>query len=50
MLLKKNIYIYIYLGLPGGPVVNISPSNVGNVGLIPGQGFRISHAFWPKKP
>ena len=29
---------------PGGPVVKNLPSNVGDVGLIPGQGTKIPHA------
>ena len=29
-------------------MVKTSPSNVGGVGLIPGQGAKISHALWPK--
>ena len=35
---------------PGRPVVNNSPSEAGNVGSIPGQGAKIPHASWPKKP
>ena len=35
--------------LPGGPVVKTSPFNVGVVGLIPDQGARIPHDFWPKR-
>ena len=27
-----------------------SPSNTGGAGLIPGQGAKIPHASWPKKP
>ena len=30
-------------------MVETSPSNAGGVGLIPGQGAKISHALWPKK-
>ena len=30
-------------------MVNISPSNGGGKGLIPGQRTKISHASWPKK-
>ena len=37
-------------GLPGGPVVKTSPSSAGVVSLIPGQGDKIPHALWPKKP
>ena len=33
---------------PGGPVVGISPSNVGTAGLIPGWGAGIPHASGPK--
>ena len=29
---------------PGGPVVKNPPSNAGDMGLIPGQGTKISHA------
>ena len=29
---------------PGGPVVKNLPSNAGNMGSIPGQGTKISHA------
>lgn len=34
---------------PGGPVVMNPPSNVGDAGLIPGQGAKTPHASWPKK-
>ena len=33
---------------PGGPVVMTSSSSVGDVGLIPGQGAKISHPLWPE--
>ena len=33
---------------PGGPVVKALPSNVGSVGLIPGQGAKIPPASGPK--
>ena len=33
----------------GGPVVKISPSNEGGMGLIPGQGNKIPHVSRPKK-
>ena len=33
---------------PGGPVIKTSPSNAGDVGLIPGRGAEISHALWSK--
>ena len=29
---------------PGGPVVKTSPYKTGGVGLIPGQGAKITHA------
>ena len=35
---------------PGGPVVGTSPFTGGGVGSIPGQGAKIPHALWPKKP
>ena len=31
------------------PVVKTSPSNAGDVGLIPGYGVNIPHALGPKK-
>ena len=31
-----------------GPAVDTSFSSAGDVGLIPGQGVKISHASWPK--
>ena len=31
-------------GFPGGPVVKNPPSNVGDVGSIPGRGTKIPHA------
>ena len=34
----------------GGPVVKTLPSNAGAMGSIPGQGAKIPHALWPKKP
>ena len=39
----KNLWDF-----PGGPVVETSPSDVGGVGSIPGQGAKIPHASWPK--
>ena len=33
-----------YWDFPGGPVVKNLPSNAGDVGLIPGQETKISHA------
>ena len=35
---------------PGGPVVKTLPSNTMGVGSIPGQGTKILHVSWPKKP
>ena len=35
---------------PGGPVVKTLPSSAGVVGLIPGQGAKMPHASWPKRP
>ena len=37
----KNCHVWNFLG---GPVVKNRPSNVGDVGLIPGQGTKILHA------
>ena len=33
---------------PGGPAVKTSPSNIGVVAWIPGQGAKIPHASQPK--
>ena len=33
---------------PGGPMVKTLPSNAGDVGLFPGCGARIPHAFSQK--
>ena len=33
---------------PGGPVVETSPSNAGNVGLILGRGAKIPHGSQPQ--
>ena len=33
---------------PGGSLVKTSPSNVGGIGSIPGQGIKIPHASRPK--
>ena len=38
------------LGFPGGPVVKNPPCNVGDVGLIPGQGTKIPHAVGQLSP
>ena len=35
--------------LPGDPVVKTSPSNVGDLNLIPGQGAKIPLDLQPKK-
>ena len=37
-------------GFPGIPEVKTSPSNAGDVSLIPGRGAKIPHTLWPKKP
>ena len=34
--------------IPGGPVVNTSPSSAGGEGSIPGQETKIPHALWPQ--
>ena len=36
------------MGLPCGPVLKTSPSNVRGAGLIPGRGAKIIYASWPK--
>ena len=47
---KKRIWLKRELrDLPGGPVVKALPSQVGDVGSIPGWGTKISGASWPKK-
>ena len=52
--LKKNHFLWliyfknIFLGLPGGPVVNTLPSNEGASGSIPGWRGKIPHASQPK--
>ena len=35
---------------PGGPVVKNPPFTIGNVGSIPGQGIKISHAVRQPSP
>ena len=39
---------HFYRDLPGSTVVNISPSNAGGAGLIPGWGIKMPHDSWPK--
>ena len=34
------------MDFPRGPVVKTLPSTAGDVGLIPGQGTKSSHATW----
>ena len=34
------------MDFPRGPVVKTLPSTAGDVGLIPGQGTKSSHAMW----
>ena len=36
--------------MPGGPVVKNPPYNAGDVGSIPGQGTKISHALEQLNP
>ena len=33
-----------------GAVVKTSASSAGGMGSFPGQGVKIPHALWPKKP
>ena len=40
----------LYQDFPGGSVVEILPSNVGAVGLIPGRGTKIPHALGSNLP
>ena len=48
---EENIFKEIMAGdFPGGPMVKTLPSNAGIVGSIPGQGAKIPHVSWPKKP
>ena len=35
---------------PGGPVVKNTPSNAGDMGLIPGWGTKIPHALGQLRP
>ena len=42
-------YLKLLRDFPGGPVVKISPSNAGSVGLIPAQGAGIPYACGQKK-
>ena len=34
---------------PGSQVVKTSPSNAGDMSLIPGRGIKIPQALWQKK-
>ena len=43
----KNCHVWNF---PRGPVVKNRPSNVGDVGSIPGQGTKIQHAGGATKP
>ena len=47
--MSKHLYFRISRDFPHGPVGKISPSSVGDVDSIPGQGAKISYAPWPKK-
>ena len=40
--------VLVLRDFPGGPAVRTSPSNAGGVGLISGQGAKISCTSWPK--
>ena len=40
----RNIYKDLHWDFTGGPGIKMSPSNVGDAGLIPGQGAKIPHA------
>ena len=47
----NSLYFKVYFGdLANGPVVKNPPSNVGDVGSIPGWGTKISHAVGPLSP
>ena len=55
--IQQNVYIFILHGIrmtinnlmsSSDPVVKTSPSNAGDVGLIPGQGAEIPNAWRPK--
>ena len=41
---------FYFRGFLGGPVVKSLPSNAGDLGLIPHQGTRISHATGQLSP
>lgn len=44
---KKKINVGSF---PGSPVVRTLPSNAEDASSGPGQGAKIPHASWPKKP
>ena len=48
--LSSNLKNELYWDFPGDPVVKNSPSNVGNVGSIPGHGTSISTCCGATKP
>ena len=45
-----KVFKTIYWNFPGGPVVKNLPSNVRDVGSIPGQGTKIPHAVGQLNP
>ena len=52
---RKNVINFLFTknhfgDFPGGPVVNNPACHAGDVGLIPGQGTKIPHAFGTTKP
>ena len=57
VLISKSSFFFCSMNVPlkkkekdflGGPLVKTSPSNVGNVGLIPGQRAKIPHVSQPE--
>ena len=50
----KNIWKFLHIKSTsgeflGGPVGETSPSNAGDMGLTPGWGAKIPHAWGPKQ-
>ena len=41
---KNQTWLSYWTELPGNPLVNSLPFNVGGEGSIPGQGAKVSHA------
>ena len=48
--LSSNLKNELYQDFPGDPVVKNSPSNAGDMGLIPGHGTNISTYYGATKP